>query len=252
MRKRTAAVLICWMTAPVWADPPEIVRVIRNVRSESAGGLYADAGAAVNVLGMSTVSGIDPGWQVELHDSFASLETLDQAMAARHSSTDLGWHSDTVSDDVLGPARLVVAMYQPGLSYRADEAAKNLPKARYLLVTIYRVRPGNDASLAEIVKLRRARSDSINLERPEIAYEVITGATVGTYLFMAPLPALKMLDDGLNRTPPNYADGVAQTAKKVASETEFSQERLLLRLEPGMSYVSDEFAGGDPDFWRGK
>jgi hypothetical protein len=102
-----------------------------------------------------------------------------------------------------------------------------------------------------MVKLRRARRDSINLDRPEIAYEVVAGAMSGTYVFVAPLPTLKTLDDGLARTPA-YAEGVREAGKRAAAETEISQERLLLRVEPGLSYVSDDFAAGDAEFWNRK
>ncbi|HEX4594370.1 MAG TPA: hypothetical protein VH157_08845 [Bryobacteraceae bacterium] len=73
----------------------------------------------------------------------------------------------------------------------------------------------------------------------------------GTYVFVAPFPTLKILDEGFAKTPA-YAEGVQEAGKKAASETQISLERLLLRVEPGLSYVSDEFAAGDPDFWNSK
>ena len=154
-------------------------------------------------------------------------------------------------DEVLGPARLLIALYRPGFSYRADEAAKSLPRARYLLVSIYRTKPGDETAFAGIVKLRRAVNDSINLNRPEIAYEVVAGTVSGTYVFVTPLATLKNLDDGLTRTPA-YAEGARNESKKAAAETEIYHERLLLRIDPGLSYVSEEFASGDPEFWKPK
>ncbi|HEV2687163.1 MAG TPA: hypothetical protein VGV35_01375, partial [Bryobacteraceae bacterium] len=129
-----------------------------------------------------------------------------------------------------------------------------MPKARYLMVSIYRIRPGTDAGFAELVRLRRARYDNINLDRPEIAYQVISGAASGTYLFLAPLPSLKTLDDGLAKSP--YASGARESAvtagQRLASDNEIGHEILLFRLEPRLSYVSDEFAAADPDFWTPK
>jgi hypothetical protein len=199
---------------------------------------------------MRAVSGLDEAWLIEMHDSFASIEEVDQSLASARPRNS---HRRTyqLSDDVLAPARLFIALYRPGLSYRPDEATKNLPKARYLLVSIYRIRPGNEAAFAEIVKLRRARRDSINLDRPEIAYEVVMGTMSGTYVFVTPFPTLKTLDDGLAKTPP-YAEGVRDAGRKAVAETDISQERMLLRIEPGLSYVSEEFAAGDPDFWNPK
>jgi hypothetical protein len=246
--KPIVLLLACWPIAHVWADPPMLLRVIRNVPGAESSRAYAQAGIAVNVLGMRAASGPDEPWLMELHDSFASIEEADRALASTHPLTNSNGRSAN-PDDALLPARSSIALYRPGLSYRPDEAAKNLPKARYLLLSIYRIHPGDEAAFAELVKLRRARRDSINLDRPEIAYELVIGATSGTYIFVAPLPALKTLDDGLAKTP-NYAEGVRDAGKKVAGAAEISQERMLLRIEPGLSYVSDEFASGDPEFWN--
>jgi hypothetical protein len=241
----------CWPVAQLWADPPELLRVIRNVHDVEPGRSYTDARTAVNVLGMRAVSGLDDAWLIEMHDSFASIEEVDQALGSARPVRNPNGSADPAPNDLLAPARSLIALYQPGLSYRPDEAAKSLPKARYLLVAIYRIRPGNEAAFAEIIKLRRARRDSINLDRPEIAYEVVMGTMSGTYVFVTPLPTLKTLDDGLAKTPP-YAEGVRDAGRKAVAETDISQERMLLRIEPGLSYVSEEFAAGDPDFWNPK
>jgi len=118
-------------------------------------------------------------------------------------------------------------------------------------MSIYRIRPGNEDVFSEIIKLRRVRSDSINLDRPEIAYEVVAGAMSGTYIFVAPFPTLKILDDGLAKTPA-YAEGAQDAGKKALAQADISQERMLLRIEPGLSYVSDDFASSDPEFWNPK
>jgi hypothetical protein len=244
--------LSCWAVAQAWADPPVLLRVIRNVQSlESIRRTYADARTTINVLGMRVVSGLDEAWLMEMHDSFASVEAVDQALASTGPVRSSNGSTHSAPDDVLRPSRFLIALYRPGLSYRPDEAVRNLPKARYLLVSVYRIRSGNDAAFAEIVKLRRARSDSINLDRPEIAYEVVAGARSGTYVFLAPLPTLKTLDDGLAKTP-IHTPGVQDAGKMAATETEMNQERMLLRIEPGLSYVSEELASGDPDFWNPK
>jgi len=120
-----------------------------------------------------------------------------------------------------------------------------------LLVSIYRTKPGDETAFAGIVKLRRAVNDSINLNRPEIAYEVVAGTVSGTYIFVTPLATLKNLDDGLTRTPA-YAEGARDESKKAAAQTEINHERLLLRIDPGLSYVSEEFASGDTEFWKPK
>ena len=120
------------------------------------------------------------------------------------------------------------------------------PRARYFYVTIYRIRPGTEAEFADLVKLRRGALDSINMDRPEIAYQVISGAASGTYLFLAPLTSLKSLDDGMAKGPVYAESG------KAATGSELSRVHFLFRIEPGMSYVSDDFASADVEFWRPK
>jgi len=62
----------CWPISRLCADPAELLRVIRNIHDVDPGRSYADAGTAVNVLGMRAVSGPDEAWLMEMHDSFAS------------------------------------------------------------------------------------------------------------------------------------------------------------------------------------
>ena len=129
------------------------------------------------------------------------------------------------------------------------------PRAHYFHITIYQVRPDAENDLGELVKLRRMGSDSVNLDRPDLAYQVISGAPSGTFIFLAPLASLKTMDEGVAETPV-YAEATAaaraKTASKVSAEGEISREHLLFRVEPRMSYVSDDFAEADRQFWRPK
>ena len=126
-------------------------------------------------------------------------------------------------------------------------------KARYFQVSIYRVRPGAEADFAQIVKLWREGIDSVNLDRPDLVYQVISGAPSETYFFLAPLTSLATLDEALARAP-DYAARVQDAAKagsKLAA-AEIGRQHLLFRVEPAMSYVSDDFASADVEFWRPK
>ena len=155
-----------------------------------------------------------------------------------------------------GPAsRTLIALYRPRLSYRPDQAIRMFPKARYFQVSIYRMRPGAESDFAELVKLRRRSLDSINLNRPDIAYQVISGASSGTYVFLGPLTWLRTLDSGLANSPV-YADGIVdanlQASRMIAADAEITRENLLFRIDPRISHVSEEFASGDADFWHSK
>jgi hypothetical protein len=226
----------------VHADPPTLIRVIRNAQRSGNQG-YAEAKDAITVLAATSVTGPSETWSFEMLDSFASMEDLDKALPM--VSTGVPY-----SDDVLPPARSLVALYRANLSHRWDEAAKMIPKARYFLVSIYRIRPGAQSGFTDLVKMRTSRFESINFDQPEIAYQIMSGMTSGTFLFITPLASLTTFDDGLAKTP----DGLREIAaeQKLAAEVEISHESLLFRIDPRNSYVSDEFASGDPEFWSSR
>ncbi len=188
---------------------------------------------------------------MELHSDFASLEALDQALSAVMPLRD---QDERWRDSVMAPPRTMIASYLPDWSYRPDQAIRRFPRARYFLISIYRIRAGTEADYGELVQMRRASRESVNLDRPDLAYEVISGAESGTYIFLAPLTTLKTFDGGTAATPAyaeNLADARAKARSKVAPDSELSREHLLLRVEPRLSYVSDEFAAaGEQEFWR--
>ena len=194
---------------------------------------------------MVSITGLPEAWQIESHQSFASIEDLDKAVGPVAPA----------QADPLALSSTLIAFYRPGWSYRADQAIRMFPRAHYFHVTIYRVRPDAENDLGELVKLRRIGSDSVNLDRPDLAYQVISGAPSGTFIFLAPLTSLKTMDEGVAQTPV-YAEAVAaaraKTASKVSADGEISREHLLFRVEPRMSYVSDGFAEADRGFWRPK
>ncbi len=216
---------------------------------------YADARAAVNVIGMAAITGEPETWFLEMHDSFASIEDLDRGLTSVPPSRTATDTSDPFRDEVLAAPRTMIAIYRPAWSYRGDQAIRTFPKARYFHVSVYRIRAGTEADFGELVKLRRLNQDSVNLDRPEMAYEVISGAPSGTFVFLSPLVSLRTLDEGVATTPV-YAEGLAEARAKARAKTvpdsELSREHLSFRVEPRLSYVSDQFAAVDSDFWRPK
>jgi hypothetical protein len=240
--------------AQALTDPPPIVQVVRKPGfASSAVRPYADARAAVNVVGLSAVTGLPETWFVETHLNFTSIEELDKSLNAVGAPRAAGGFEGG-QDDVLAPARTMIAVYQPGYSYRPEQAARTIARARYMQVTVYRVRGATETDFAALVNLRRANLDSVNLDRPDIAYEVISGAPSGTFIFFSPIVSLRSMDEGVPNTPV-YAQGIAEArakAKASSAPADIGREHLLFRLEPRLSYVSDDFAEADTAFWRGK
>lgn len=235
-------------------DVPPILQIIRKPGTGASGTIrpYRGAKAAVDVVGMTAITGLPETWGIELHQTFAEIEDLDRALAA--SAPRGSVYPEQSQDDLLAPARTMILLYQPGWSYRPQDAIRRFPRARYFHISIYRMRAGGDGELGELMRLRRHQMDSVNLDRPDLVYRVISGAPSGTYIILAPLISLRPLDDGVAKLPV-FAEPLAAaeaTSAKNAAFQELSREHLLLRVEPSQSYVSEDFAGADPEFWSGK
>lgn len=250
MKKTLAAALLAFCaSAQTPTDPPALIRIIR-----SDSGLMNDAqpmrpyaNTSVTVFGMRSISGLAETWLIETHDTFGSVEDLDRVLASARP-TD---RTNAPTYDVPAPSRSMIALYRPGFSYRPEQAIRMFPTTHYFHVSIYRTRPGNESEFAEMLKLRRLSADSVNLDRPDIAYQVISGAPSGMYIVFAPLASLRTLDNGAARVPV-YAEGTVDAGKKIAAGAEISREHLLFRIDPRISRVSEDFASADPEFWLSK
>lgn len=180
-----AALAVCAAAAQSLTEPPPLLRLHRHVGAASVRP-YADARVPVNVVGMVAMTGPSETWLIEVHDSFAGIEDVDKSIRplAAFGAMDEG---DQPSGGVLAGSRSLIAVYRADFSYRPEQATQALRKARYCQVSVYRVHPGSEPEFADLVKSRRIAFDSINLDRPDIGYYVLSGAASGTYLFLAPL-----------------------------------------------------------------
>ena len=149
------------------------------------------------------------------------------------------------------PQRVAYGLYAEQISGTAFTA----PRAANRRTWTYRIRPGADFDFAELIRLRKASFDSINLDRPEIGYQIISGANSGTYIFVAPLNSLRTLDNTFARMPAHgetLGGPRGKESRQIQWEADVTREHMLFRVHPGLSHVSDAFAAADPDFWRAR
>jgi len=228
-----------------FAQAPNVIRVVREGAIQT--NLYGQVG--VNVVGLSALSGPAETWLIELHGSFGTIEDLDKALSASGLPAIPGNNGNASADGVVPASGAWVARHRPGLSYRPEQAIQNLAKARYLDVAVYRIAPGDRADFAKVQKLREYSLDSVNSDRPDMAYEIVSGAPAGTFISITPLSSLRSFDEDRPPTP-FYAEGAAAAARNIARSMDVQRERLWFRMEPRLSYVSEEFASPDAAFWH--
>jgi hypothetical protein len=223
--------------------PPPILRIIRNPNPQNDRP-YAQASAAIEVFGMHSVTGVGETWLIEQHSTFQSIEDLDRSLRGTGGDPS-NWVDPrgATTDETLGPARALIAYYSDGLGYHSEDAVRMLPRARYFNVSVYRL--GSDDSLIEAaLKSRHARLDSMNLNQPELVYKVISGAPSGVYLVLSPMASLRAMDERVSKMPLEMETS--------SSSNKIARENLMFRVDPAISYVSDEFAAADRRFWRGQ
>lgn len=233
-------------------EPYFLIRIVRSpLRPDPHATIepYRAARVGVDVIGLNAITGTSETWLIESHRSFASIEATDKALFEAQPSRS----GEKIDDEVFAPSTQLIGLFRSGLSYRPEEAIKLLQTAHYFQVTTFRIRPGSDFDFAELIRLRRASFDSINLDRPEIGYQIISGSTSGMYMFIAPLPSLRMLDNGFARMPV-YAEGLGpgggKAGRQAAADADATREHLMFRVEPLKSHVTSSFAAADPEFWR--
>jgi len=236
------------------ADPPAFLRLIRStVRPSCRSDMllpYRRSRPEVHVFGGETISGASEVWLLETHDTYASLEALDQRLQTS-SYQHLRINTDA-ADDLVTSAKSMIAVYHAAWSYHPETALRNLATARYLQAFVYRYRPGSDSTFSTLMDNRRRAFESIGSERAELCYRVTSGAESGTILLLTPLTSLAQLDRGQTRGPA-YTEALTESLsanRQIMSDILYSREGTLLRLSPYLSYVSNEFAEADAEFWR--
>jgi hypothetical protein len=127
-----------------------------------------------------------------------------------------------------------------------------MPKCRHMGVTVLRIKYGHDADLVQAAKLLIDGYEKSNAGQPILTYQEISGGPSGTYLFFSPMESLARMDEAPARTAAArqaMGDRNRQHFDALAGDVVQSSESLLFAFNPRMSYVSKEFAAGDPEFW---
>ncbi len=243
------------------AEPPKVLRIIRedikqgkeaaHERSESEFMRAASAAKyPANILGMTAMTGTTQAWFLEGHDSIEAIMKTISAFENPNLSS-----IDALDSEYRTASRSWIAVYRPDLSYHAKEIVETLPKMRFFNVVTIRVKPQHDQDFAEAGKMAIAASERSMNDQPVVTYQIVSGAPNGTYLLFEPTLSLKSLDAAPERSRAMFqamGDSGMRKFTKAAEDSVAQSESLLFAISPKMSYVSKEFAAGDPGFWNPK
>ena len=246
-------------------EPPKILVVVREQIKEGRGPAHEKSEAAwaevqrkgnlsAHYLAMTAESGPSEAWFLEPYNSMAEFEKFDAEAEKSPLKPELD-KANAQDAEFRNSTRNIIAAYRGDLSYRAQDGIAGLAKCRHMAVTLLRIRYGRGAELAAAAKLAISGDEKSNSDQPEITYQVISGAPSGTYLIFAPMVSLSHMDSAPERDAASrqaMGEKSWQLFEKTAADIVQSSENFLFSFSPPMSYVSKEFAAGDPEFWMPK
>jgi len=263
-----AAGILCAAVVPLaaqttQADPPAVLRIVREDIKEGKGSAHRNSENAfmleaalakypANILGMTSMTGPDQAWFLEGHDSFGAVETT---LAAFEKPDAKYAQLDELDAEFRSSSRVWLAVYRPDISFHGQDLMQNLPKARYFNTTIIRIQPGHDAEFSELGRMEVDAAQKALSDQPVVAYQIVSGLPDGTYLLFQPVASLKALDGEAARShamQQAMGDSGMKRLLKGVGDTVVSSESVLFSIDPRMSYVSKDFAAGDPAFWNAK
>jgi len=245
------------------APAPKVLRVVREQVKEGREATHEKTEEAwprilrkgnvtSHYLGMTSESGHSEAWFLEPYDSFGGMEKTRAGIDQSPMAADLETAGAQDGEHLTGSANLLT-VFRADLSYHAAEAVSSLSKCRHMGVTVLHIKYGHDADLVQLAKLIIDGDEKSNSDQPVLTYQVVSGGHSGTYLLFSPMDSLARMDAAPARTAAArqaMGDRGQKHFDMLAPEVVESSESLLFAFNPRMSYVSQEFAAGDPGFWN--
>jgi len=203
------------------------------------------------VLAITSITGPSEAWWLTGFDSFAAwekdakLSDPGTALAAVNDKFSAG------DAEYTSGGRSIVAVYREDLSY--NPVAK-IGEMRYFRVRTTRVRPGQGAAFADLLKLvNAARTKAGITDEHTAVYQVVSGAPNGTFLSFNPIKSAAELD-----APPNqaYRDALGDAGRakinELVGKAIGGSDDTLFAFNPSMSNPSPAMVADDPGFWKPK
>jgi len=184
-------------------------------------------------------------------DSFAELDRAGAMLASTFATYPELAQQQQQIEERLASSKTVVAVRRDDMSYGAERM--DLSKARYLRISVVSLRPGHERDFAEAQALRNLASTRERAEGAWVVYEVNSGVAQPAFLIVQALRALADADkelDTVRKLQQSLAETERSRLEQVAREAYASIESNLYVIHPEMSHVPNEFASGDPNFWK--
>jgi hypothetical protein len=191
------------------------------------------------------------------YESFAAFEEDYQAFGKAIRGSLKAEYDDLERQEaeLVNSVRSSVVRFRPDLSYRPDRYMANLPKDRYVEVTVMQTLPEREESFANGAKMYRSVYEKLNIDMPWVVYEAAEGLPSGTYLVITPMKSLKEIDDVMameSQIVAAFGEEALKSMNKESANLFVSIESNLYSFSPEMSHAPKVFVDTDPEFWTPK
>ena len=189
-------------------------------------------------------------------DPFDSYEHFEQSRADWRQFNSVHPDLSRLQDEInqmTGSHQEIFAVRRDDVGYLADTI--DLSEMRFMRAIEIHLFPGHEGDFVEGLKILADAYKKIQAETPWVVYQVNAGMSMPTFLIFMPLTALAQNDAilaGQLELPDAEGDAAAERLRQITRESYATTEINLYAVRPEMSHVSNEFAEGDPDFWRPK
>jgi hypothetical protein len=243
---------------------PKVLTITREYTKPGKAGMVHDKAESAFVqamtrakwpthyLGMTSLSGKQRAIFLTRYATFEDWEKDTAAQAKNAALSAALDHAGAADGELLDEVDQGVFVYNEEMSLRPRP---DLSHMRYMEISSYHVRPGKGKEWRELVKMVK---DAYEKGVPEAhwgMFEQRYGGNGGVYLVLSARTSLAELDRGEQESK-QFAAAMGEEGMKkldeLASVAIESSIHQLFAFSPAMSYIYDEWAKSDPDFWKPK
>lgn len=211
---------------------------------------FDELNVPITWIELEAVTGVPQALFFDPANSFEELDRAGAMLASTFEShPELGLQQQQI-EERLASSKTVVAARRDELGFGVERI--DLTKARYLRITVVKLRPGRERDFAEAENNRRSALGRAHADLAWAVYEVHAGLELPTFLIVEPLRSLQAVDKGIEirrKAEQDLQEAESKRLDEITREAYVSVESNLYTIHPEMSHVSKEFAAGDPGYW---
>lgn len=242
---------------------PKVLQITREVIKPGKAGAIHDRSESnfvqamarakwpTHYIAMNSLSGRSRALYITGYASFDAWEKDNKAVD-KNATLSAELDRDSVTDgELLDETDEVVLYYDEDTSYRPNP---DLSQARYLEISVFKIKPGHGKDWDELVKLVIDTHKKAGTSAHWATYELAYGGGDEYVIFSAD-KSLSEIDTGFAEDK-QFRDALGEEGARrfheLSESTIESADSELFQINPRQSYVPDEWIKADPEFWKPK